>query len=78
MLEEYGVTDKPLAPVISPWQDAVLANDIAMDQYWQFSTDLPSGANPFDANSYKYDTVNGSDYDILARQHVAKMAAKAV
>ena len=47
IFEEYG-TEADKRTVIGEWQQTVLKTNVAADQWWQFSTDLPSGINVFD------------------------------
>lgn len=50
VLEEYGIPrDTGVRTVeLGKWHDAVLANNIAGDMYWQFGTTLPSAGKTHD------------------------------
>ena len=76
ILEEYG-TEGDKLKVLGEWQRTVLQQTkLAADQWWQFSTALPSGNNPFDDYAIAYNATAGSLYDKLVLHHAQKMAAK--
>ena len=78
ILEEYGTEGDKLT-VLGGWQDTVLLETkIAADQWWQFSTNLPSGNNPFDDNAIAYNATPGSSYDELVWKNARRMEAKEV
>ena len=78
VLEEYG-TEGDKMTVLGGWQKTVLKDTkLAADQWWQFSTNLPSGINLFDIYAIAYNTTPGSLYDELVLKHAKKMEAKEV
>ena len=75
VLEEYGAVVDMVASE-QQWQATVLnQTEIAADQFWQFSTTLPSGTNDGDNFSLQYGSAN---YTILATTHAKAMLAKNV
>lgn len=75
VLEEYGVPDASIRlDVEKEWQDTIVnCTSVAYDASWQFGTNLPSGANPFDSYALYYGT---SEYEVLGKKHAAVMSAK--
>lgn len=75
VLEEYGIPDQSIRLGIEQdWQNTIVnKTSLAYDSFWQFGTNLASGANPFDSYAIYY----GSDeYKVLGNQHAAAMNAK--
>lgn len=78
ILEEYGPPfPRNHTGVEAPWQATVLESGVVADQIWQFATsDLSISAETLgDLNSIYY---SDPEYETLARDQAASMAAKAV
>lgn len=75
VLEEYGVPDQSIRKdVESEWQTTIVnKTSVAYDSFWQFGTQFPSGANPFDGYAVYYNT---DEYDTLGNKHAKDMSAK--
>ena len=74
VLEEYGApwVDNR-TEILRPWQQAVVSSGVAVDQMWQFSTQLPSGSNLFDNYAIPYNTTKGSQYQELVVGQTRRM-----
>ena len=74
VLEEYAAPSDKVANM-QPWQETILCNttNIAYDSFWQFGTNLTSGADYFDEYTIYYKT---SDYEVLAAEHAQAMLEK--
>ncbi|EWY94865.1 hypothetical protein FOYG_04018 [Fusarium oxysporum NRRL 32931] len=76
VLEEYGVesTTSNRTAVLQQWQQTIIDSDIAYDSFWQFGTNLPSGANPYDDYAMFYGTQEYQDVVIDHAQAISKKA----
>lgn len=75
VLEEYGVPyPHNHSGIEGPWQATVLKSHIAMDQFWQWSSNTSANlANMCDVNCIYY---QDPEYKTLARDHAAAMLKK--
>ncbi|KAL6912561.1 hypothetical protein ACHAP8_010410 [Fusarium lateritium] len=77
VMEEYGVesTTSNRTAVLKEYQETILSTDIAYDSFWQFASNLPSGANPYDAYAIFY---GSQEYQDVVIDHAKAISAKAV
>lgn len=77
ILEEYGVesTTSNRTAVIQEWQKTILGSVIAYHSFWQFGTNFPSDANPYDDYAIFY---NKQEYQDVVVDHGKAMGSKTV
>ena len=78
VLEEYGCIEngeEAIASCLNGWQATARSSGVAVDQIWQFATELPTaGRNLFDQFAVYYNKTAGSLYDLVVLQDVKRMA----
>ncbi|KAL8784022.1 MAG: hypothetical protein Q9213_004210 [Squamulea squamosa] len=75
LLEEFGVPDwEDRLGIGQAWENTVSTKtSIAGDMLWQFGTNFPSGANPFDSYSVYWNT---TELNVLGNKHAKDMTAR--